>query len=65
MEKILENFVQPMTWFFFHFIPTIVTTPFGELGKSLIEISAIRYIIGIIAIIGIPNIIKIARKIFK
>lgn len=64
MIEILENFAQIAAYFLFDFIPAVVAIPFGELGKPLIEISAFRYIIGIIALIGLPNIIKSIRKIF-
>lgn len=64
MIEVLENFAQVAAYFLFDFIPAIVAIPFGELGKSLIEISAFRYTAGIIALTGLPNIIKLVRKTF-
>lgn len=51
MIELLENLTQITTYCLFNLIPAIVAIPFGELGKSLIEMDAFRYGVGIVALV--------------
>ncbi len=62
MKEVLECFAQVMKWFIFELIPEMVATPFGELGKHLIEKNVVRYGIGIIVFVVLTGAYKLIKK---